>query len=67
MSSVGKWTKKAEEATSTVLTNDRSTPVIVCLVNVRQVSMNMRWANDRPDLRTCALGLHLTRQARWTT
>jgi hypothetical protein len=66
MSSVGKWTKKVE-SDLTVLANDRSTPAIVRLVNVRQALVNVRWANDRPDLRTCALGLHLTRQARWTT
>jgi hypothetical protein len=35
MSSVGKWTKKAE-SNLTVLANDRSTPAIVRLVNVRQ-------------------------------
>jgi hypothetical protein len=66
MSSVGNWTKKAE-SNLTVLVNDRRTPVIVRLVNVRQAPVNVRWANDHPDLRTCALGLHLTRQARWTT
>jgi hypothetical protein len=59
MSSIGNWTKEAE-INLTVLANDRSTPAIVRLVNVR-------WANDRPDLRTCALGLHLNRQVRWTT
>jgi hypothetical protein len=66
MSSVGNWTKKAE-SNLTVLANDRKTPAIVRLVNVRQAPVNVRWANDHPDLQTCALGLHLTRQARWTT
>jgi hypothetical protein len=47
-----------------VLANDRSKPTIVRLVNVRQSSTNVLWANDRPGLRTCAHGLHLTRQAR---
>jgi hypothetical protein len=35
MSSVENWTKKAE-SNLTVLANDRSTPAIVRLVNVRQ-------------------------------
>jgi hypothetical protein len=35
MSSVGNWTKKTEN-NLTVLANDRSTPAIVHLVNVRQ-------------------------------
>jgi hypothetical protein len=47
-----------------MLANDRSKPAIMRLVNMRQSSTNVRWANDRPGLRTCALGFHLTRQAR---
>jgi hypothetical protein len=54
MSSVGKWTKKAE-SNLTVLVNDRSTPAIMRLVNVRQALVNVRWVNDHPDLRTCTL------------
>jgi hypothetical protein len=66
MSSVGKWTKKAE-SNLTMLANDRSTPAIVRLVNMLQAPVNVCWANDHPDLRTCTLGLHLTQQVRWTT
>jgi hypothetical protein len=48
---------KRQEKNHIVLANDRSTPAIVRLENVRQSSTNVRWANDRPGLRTCALGV----------
>jgi hypothetical protein len=54
MSSVENWTKR-DEWELFVLANDHSTSVIV------------RRANDHPFVRSCTLGVHLTRQVRWTT
>jgi hypothetical protein len=50
MSSIENRTRRDEMQLS-MLVNDHSTLVNVC------------WVNDHPSVRSCALGVHLTRQA----
>jgi hypothetical protein len=66
MSSVENRAKRDEMQLS-VLTNDRNTLVNVRRENDHSTLVIVHWANDRPSVRSCALEVHLTRQARWTT
>jgi hypothetical protein len=50
MSLAENWRKELTE-----LANDRSKPAIVRPGERAPAQTNVRWANDRPGLRTCAL------------
>jgi hypothetical protein len=66
MSSVGNWIKRAEK--QPYCAGERLQHTCDRAPGERVLAPeNVRWANDHPYLRTCALGLHLTWQARWTT
>jgi hypothetical protein len=52
MSLAENWNGKGKNSE---LANDRSTPAIVRPGERAPRPANMRWANDRPGLRTCAL------------
>jgi hypothetical protein len=66
MSSVENWIKRDEMQLYCV--GERSQHTCDRAPGERSpILVIMRRANDRPSVRSCALGLHLTRQARWTT
>jgi hypothetical protein len=66
MSSVENWTKRDEK--QPYCAGERSQHTCDRALGERSSApVNVRWANDRPSVRTCALGPYLTRQARWTT
>jgi predicted aldo/keto reductase-like oxidoreductase len=65
MSFVGNWTKRAEK--QPYCAGERSQHTCDRAPGERSPTpVNVRWVNDRPYVRTCALGLHLTWQAQWT-